>query len=120
MAEVLLAALASAALGSAPTSAAGLAPPSSSSASSSAVASAPGAAATSFAPMEQVPQQGTVADLVAGFVTPEAAASTAPPAGSANRSGPAVLLLSLSCGGTAWLRIFCPAFASLANWRACA
>ncbi len=96
MAEVLLAASASAAFGPAPSTAAGLAAPSSSSASSSAAASASSTAAASLAPMEQVPQQGAVADLMAGFVAPEAAASTAPSAGGADRGGgPAVLLLPL-------------------------
>ena len=82
--------------GSTAASATGFAPPSSSSASASAVAPASGAAATSFpASMEQIPQQGTVADLVAGFIAPEAAASSAPSASGADRGGSAVLVLPL-------------------------
>ncbi len=52
--------------------------------------------AASFpASREQVLQQGTVADLVTGFIAPEAAASSAPSAGGADCGGSAVLLLPL-------------------------
>ena len=99
VAEVLrVAAAGSTTFGPSAASAAGFAPQSSSSASASAsaVASASSATSASFpTSMEQVPQQGTVADLVAGFIAPEAAAFSAPSASGADRGGSDVLVLPL-------------------------